>query len=78
MLSKQSTSAAINRRMRDPRFDWPDAPRGVIGLAVMLVGLSREQKIIPGDSYPEMGGVCLAAASFVPGKDFRRMEGWPS
>ena len=24
-------------------------------------GLSREQKIIPGDSYLEIGGVCLAA-----------------
>jgi hypothetical protein len=28
MLSKQNTSAAINRRMRDPRFSWLDAPRG--------------------------------------------------
>src|SRR5262249_3918109 len=27
MLSKQNTSAAINRRMRDPRFNWLDAPR---------------------------------------------------
>jgi hypothetical protein len=27
MLSKQNTSAAINRRMRDPRFTWLDAPR---------------------------------------------------
>jgi len=26
-LSKQNTSAAINRRMRDPRFNWLDAPR---------------------------------------------------
>src|SRR5262249_35311661 len=24
----QNTSAAINRRMRDPRFSWLDAPRG--------------------------------------------------
>jgi len=28
MLSKQNTSAAINRRMSDPRFNWLDAPRG--------------------------------------------------
>jgi len=28
MLSKQNTSAAINRRMRDPRFNWLDAQRG--------------------------------------------------
>jgi hypothetical protein len=28
MLNKQNTSAAINRRMRDPRFNWLDAPRG--------------------------------------------------
>jgi hypothetical protein len=27
MLSKQNTGAAINRRMRDPRFTWLDAPR---------------------------------------------------
>jgi hypothetical protein len=27
MLSKQNTSAAINGRMRDPRFTWLDAPR---------------------------------------------------
>jgi hypothetical protein len=26
MLSKQNTSAAINRRMRDPQFTWLDAP----------------------------------------------------
>jgi hypothetical protein len=26
MLSKQNTNAAINRRMRDPRFNWLDAP----------------------------------------------------
>src|SRR5262245_20883626 len=28
MLCKQNTSAAINRRMCDPRFNWLDAPRG--------------------------------------------------
>jgi hypothetical protein len=28
MLNKQNTTAAINRRMRDPRFNWLDAPRG--------------------------------------------------
>src|SRR5262249_17166927 len=28
MLSKQNKSAAIKRRMRDPRFSWLDAPRG--------------------------------------------------
>src|SRR5262249_1565802 len=28
MLSKQNMSAAINHRMRDPRFNWLDAPRG--------------------------------------------------
>src|SRR5262249_59211148 len=28
MLNKQNTSAAINHRMRDPRFNWLDAPRG--------------------------------------------------
>jgi hypothetical protein len=28
MLSKQNTSAAINRRMRDPQFNWLDATRG--------------------------------------------------
>jgi hypothetical protein len=27
MLNKQNTSAAINRRMRDPRFNWLDARR---------------------------------------------------
>jgi hypothetical protein len=26
MLSRQKTSAAINRRMSDPRFNWLDAP----------------------------------------------------
>src|SRR5262249_46747457 len=33
MLSKQNMSAAINRRMRDPRFNWPDAPRGELKFA---------------------------------------------
>jgi hypothetical protein len=33
MLSKQNTSAAINRRMRDPRFNWLDAPRGELKFA---------------------------------------------
>src|SRR5215471_6383058 len=33
MLSKQNTSAAINPRMRDPRFNWPDTPRGELKVA---------------------------------------------
>jgi hypothetical protein len=36
MLSKQNTNAAINRRMRDPRFNWLDAPRGELKFAASL------------------------------------------
>jgi hypothetical protein len=35
MLSRQNTSAAINRRMSDPRFNWLDAPRGELKFAAL-------------------------------------------
>jgi hypothetical protein len=45
MLSKQNTSAAINRRMRDPRFNWLDAPRGELSFAASQQNAAARQRL---------------------------------
>ena len=45
MLSKQNTNAAINRRMRDPRFNWLDAPRVELKFAASQQNAAARQQL---------------------------------
>src|SRR5262245_12428726 len=45
MLCKQNTSAAINRRMHDTRFNWLDAPRGELSFAASQQNAAARQRL---------------------------------
>jgi hypothetical protein len=42
---RRRSSAAINRRMRDSRFNWLDAPRGELKFAALQQNAAARQRL---------------------------------